>query len=523
MTTRKKHTDYWMASRPKRSLNSIPEILTDVACHFVNSQWDTKAHENFEDMLQAQGLKREGDLRGRNDDMGGGGGRTYMALLRSLGLLFKGADRRLYLTIAGEAIVNGNSPVEVLRGQLFKFQYPSPYSDNIKLDKRFKIKPVTFLFQLLTDPSLGGYITEGEIADCVISEATSNTAAMVRKVAGYILKHRQSGKPGPKTAEAYDSGKLSRANARDVANTFVNWVEYTQLAKRDRVGKKDSPLRLMPGLEKLAAELTADSVAAGLIRLNDTVNFQRRYGLALGRVKDTRSLTGAGNISKELQAKRYIQKTLFEMSCTRPIVRVTPELVDEVAQRTGLTAQVVEDTLSHMEFTNGSLDRFMTEYIDMSRSGKEKAIAFEKATENLFRELFRLEAKHLGQTGETDPDVYVWSTAGSFAGIVDNKAMADFSISETFNHKMADIYIPKYTKMPPGISPLKFFLYIAASFGTNIDAQLRKISDATGIDGAAINAYNIIQYAKTYLQRPDEDNLLALFTGNRQIMQADFC
>lgn len=133
--------NYWWVTRPKRKLNSIPEVLATFADLSLNQEWDGQrtSHLAYEEALEAAGLKRKGERR----DQTGGGARTYRAWLMSLGLIFKQeSSGKIMLTLAGEAIMNGASPVEVLTKQILKYQFPSAFSISrgVQVASRFKSK-----------------------------------------------------------------------------------------------------------------------------------------------------------------------------------------------------------------------------------------------------------------------------------------------------------------------------------------------------------------------------------------------
>ena len=118
--------NYWWVTRPKRKLNSIPDVLAVVAESTTEAIWvgERGTHLSLESELEKSGLKRIGDRR----DQTGGGGRTYKAWLVSLGLIFtQESTRKLQLTLAGEAILNGESPVKILTNQILKYQFPSEW------------------------------------------------------------------------------------------------------------------------------------------------------------------------------------------------------------------------------------------------------------------------------------------------------------------------------------------------------------------------------------------------------------
>ena len=167
--------NYWWVTRPKRKLNSIPEVLSTFAELSLNQQWTGQraSHLSLEDALEKAGLKRKGERR----DQGGGGARTYGAWLASLGLIFtQESTKQIKLTLAGEAIINGDSPVEVLKWQVLKYQFPSSFSigRNVNVSPRFKIHPFMFLLKLLSDDRIKS-LSQNEIANIIIVEAENET------------------------------------------------------------------------------------------------------------------------------------------------------------------------------------------------------------------------------------------------------------------------------------------------------------------------------------------------------------
>ena len=167
--------NYWWVTRPKRRLNIVPEVLASVAHETLNNQWEGQrwAHLSVEEALEQAGLKRQGERR----DQTGGGARTYIAWLSSLGLIFtQESTKQLKLTLAGEALLAGDSPVKVLTHQILKYQFPSSYSlsRGVQVSERFKIHPFVFLFKLINDARIG-YLTEEEIAKIIITEAENES------------------------------------------------------------------------------------------------------------------------------------------------------------------------------------------------------------------------------------------------------------------------------------------------------------------------------------------------------------
>ena len=185
--------NFWWVTRPKRKLNSIPEVLATFAEISLNQEWQGQrdTHLALEEALEESNIKRKGERR----DQTGGGARTYQAWVASLGLIFtQESTKQLKLTLAGEAIMNGDSPVTVLKNQVLKYQFPSSFSTSrgVDVSRRFKIRPFRFLLRLLMDSEVG-YLSEEEIAKVVITNAENETEACYRAVVGKLHDFRSDG------------------------------------------------------------------------------------------------------------------------------------------------------------------------------------------------------------------------------------------------------------------------------------------------------------------------------------------
>ena len=229
--------NYWWVTRPKRKLNSIPDVLAVFAESAMQEAWigQRGTHLSLEGELENSGLKRVGDRR----DQTGGGGRTYKAWLVSLGLIFTQAStKKLQLTLAGEAILNGESPVKILTNQILKYQFPSAFSvgHGVDVNRRFKIHPFWFLLKLLTDSRVQ-YLTQEEIAKIIIIEAVDESDKCYERIVTRLIEFRNFGDACLEKdfALKYTSSKGDVnftnpfAHLLDIANTIANWLEYTQL------------------------------------------------------------------------------------------------------------------------------------------------------------------------------------------------------------------------------------------------------------------------------------------------------
>lgn len=514
--------NYWWVTRPKRRLNTIPEFLSTFAEISLNEEWKGQrdTHLTLEEALEQAGLKRIGERR----DQTGGGARTYRAWVASLGLIFtQESTKQTKLTLAGEAIMEGESPVEVLKHQILKYQFPSSFSisRNVKVSSRFKIRPFRFLLRLLSDSRLEYYLTEEEIAKIVIVEADKETEKCYNYVVDRINKFRNYGdtcleedfntKYGPSKGKVNPEHPYS--HLLDVANTIVNWLEYTQLAKRN----EEKKLVILDDKQSEVAEILA-TTPNFIDRPEQKEYFQRKFGVDPKHSKDTRNLTETKTITYKIIAEQKIKQIFIAESLKKPIGKITPALVDKIIEQTGIDARFVEETLLKY-YPHGAIGSFMTEYFEMAFRGRDDATEFELATVELFKSAFRFEAEHVGPIGLT-PDVLILSNEDDYIGIIDNKAYSKYTISNDHKNRMIHNYIKTYKQGQK--QSISFFSYIAGGFGKNIDNQIKEIVDETKVYGSAISVTNVIKMveycnAKNYDHRKIRD----IFSVNRQVLMSD--
>lgn len=514
----------WWATRPKRKLNSVPEVLAALAEMSLDQQWQgqRETHLSLEDALEEAGLKRVGERR----DQTGGGGRTYLAWISSLGLVFtQESTRQLKLTLAGEAIMNGDSPVSVLKNQILKYQFPSSFSlsKGVEVSPRFKIRPFRFLLKILMDKRID-HISEEELAKVIITNAENETKECYEAVVKKLLAFRENGntileedffeKYAPKTGKVNPDHPFS--HLMDTANTFINWLEYTQLAKRS---DNDRLLRIIPEKAEEVKKILS-SAPPFIDRPQQHEFFQRKYGLDPKHQKDTRNLTQTQTITAKMIAEQKIRQAFVIESLKTPITRITSSLIDKICQQTGLEGRFVEEALVKL-YPHGAIGSFMTEYFDMAFKGRDEATEFEKATVTLFREVFGFETEHVGPIGLT-PDVLLISDSDGYAGIIDNKAYSKYTISNDHHNRMVHNYIEGFRNYCRQDKPLAFFSYIAGGFGNNIDGQLLKIIRETGIHGSAATVSHVIQMVEKQQDTPyTHAQIKNLFSVDRQITFAD--
>lgn len=542
------HHDYWFVTRPHRKLIRVPKSLAAFSGVAAGMQWNSNAElqMTYEDRLEALELKRAGEHTERARGRGGSGGRTHAQMLYALGLFFyhhesEGSGEEVHLTLAGQALVDQEDALPVLRKQVLAFQFPSAYSiaTSVNVDRRFRLRPFILLLRLLSEPRLGGYITDEEIAACVLGYATRHSAREATAIADRVLDYRQRGLESldgdfaSRFGNRKPADQLIRSTLKDVANTFSQWLRYTGFATESNGADFGRPeVKTVTALNidlihDIKDEITDWSAKPLLIMNEDTDTtyeatraaeaYQRTYGVKVGGTKDQRQISAIRRASANDRTVGLVSAALSHLYATTIVTEPTDQVIGSIVNHTGLDHETVRRGVSQLIATPRSgLGQFLDRYQQMAFSGTEEAIAFEKATAEVMRTVFNLEAAHVGQTGRV-PDVEVRSA--DWTGIVDTKAYAAYALESDHQLRMQTSYIPAYQ----GLSlPLGFFLYIAGGFSPSFTPNLRKIVAATGISGAGIAIQPWLDLIALY---PDSDlnheDLFGLWTMNREITSAD--
>lgn len=520
--------NYWWVTRPKRKLDSVPEVLAVFADISLNQVWNGQRGTQlaYEDALEEAGLKRVGERR----DHAGSGGRTYRAWLASLGLIFtQQSTGNIKLTLAGEAIMAGESPVKILSAQVLKYQFPSTFSISrgVQVSPRFKIRPFRFLLKLMMDDRIQ-WLTEDEIAKVIAVHAENETDKCYEDVVDRILQYRETGDAGLEDNffELYAPSRGKNEEKpfgylKDMANTMVNWIEYTQLAKRDK--DDNNHLSILEEKRDEVAKILSENPPFFRNPENEE-SYQRAYGCDPSHKKDTRNLAQTKTVTAQIIAEQKIRNAYISLSIKRPIVGIDSDLVQAIVEATGIDSSFAESALLRM-YPHGSIGAFMASYFEMAFKGTEEAVDFEKATTELFRDVFKYNAIHLGQTGsKSAPDILLISDGSGYQSIIDNKAYSKYSITGDHHNRMVHNYIEKigtYSECP---YPIGYFAYIAGGFTKTINAQLQKEADEAGVNGGAVTVSTFIKMIEQ--QNAGEknwthDDLRDLFTQNREIMLSD--
>ena len=503
--------DYWWVTRPKRKLNPIPEELAAFCSVALGKKWtkNRESHIAFEEELENTGTKRVGERR----DASGSGGRTHAAMLYSLGLWFE-KNEKVYLTLAGEAIMDGKPPVPVLKKQVIRFQYPSAYSASAKVTQRFKIRPFVFLLKLLNDSRIN-YLTQEEIALIVAIQAENESEKCFEKVVSEVIRYRTYGEE-IFSDDYLSSHEASKNNMMDVANTMMNWLDFTQLVYRERklIGIDDA---------KRSEVLNIISNPPAMIKYPVEADvYQRKYGVDPWHQKDTRNLLQTASISSQIIDRNRILRAFFSYSSLKPIARIDSQVVDYICNLTGTDYRFTESTLVQT-YPHGAIGGYLSSYRDMAFKGRDEAIDFEEATTNLFRDIFGYKATHLGQTGsKSAPDVLLLSDSEGYQAIIDNKAYSSYSITGDHHNRMVHNYLEGISNYSSYDLPIGFFTYIAGGFVRHIDQQIMIEVTESGVHGSGITVSNLISLIEYHQEKPySHGELRRIFGLDRQILLSD--
>ena len=504
--------DYWWVTRPKRKLNPIPEELAAFCSVALNKKWvgNREVQKEFEVELESSGTKRIGERR----EGSGSGGRTHATMLYSLGLWFE-KDEKVFLTLAGDAIIEGKPIVPILKKQVLRFQYPSAYSASVKVSPRFKIRPFIFLLRLLADERIQ-LLTQEEIAFIVCLEAENESNKCYEKVVDKILQYRSYGDT-IFPVNYFESHEATRSNLMDVSNTMMNWLDYTQLVYRETkvIGIDQSHIEEINDIINNPPRFIEYPVEPDV--------YQRKYGVDPWHQKDTRNILNTTAVSSRMIDKNRIIRAFFNYSSLKPICRITNDDIQFICQATGTDEKLVENVLQET-YPHGALGGYLSNYRNMAFQGRDEAVDFEIATTNLFKEVFNYNSIHLGQTGaKSAPDVLIISDNDGYQAIIDNKAYSKYSITGDHHNRMVHNYIEKITTYSECTYPIGFFTYISGGFVSHIDKQIQKEVEESGVHGSGITVSNLISLIEKQNEQPySHDSLRSIFGLDRQILLSDF-
>ena len=338
---------HWFVSRQKRQLTTILQALVAYSVVCNKKKWNVDLQLDFEDTLGGRDITEHGNLRARRAGQGGGGTRTLFKQMKDLGLVFLEDDnKKCRLTLVGEELVKGKiSFVEAMRMQLQRYQYPSAavWSGSGSVDHSFKVHPFQFMFRLLRDKRLDNTLSMEEMYGIVIHRAVSDSDAVFEDIVSRILRYRQND-----TDDFIDDTDTKTYS--NIANTFFNYISLTQYIDR---GYKTIMIR--SGKES-DVDAFIESSPTFIPNPELTENYLRKYGRGTAS-KDLRNFDRENTLSaKELREAR-IRREYVLLALKTPITGITPDIVINISNNTGIDQVVVERFLVQ-NYPHGNIDDF---------------------------------------------------------------------------------------------------------------------------------------------------------------------
>lgn len=447
-------------------------------------------------MLDEAGIKKKGNTRDGNP----GGMRTYLAQLSMLGLLYQDQEEQYRYTIAGQAVADGDNPLEVLQYQLLRHQYPSAYGLvlNVMIDPRMKVKPFMFLLRLFLDERLGGYLTCEDIAVPVIYGHNDDCYELcVEK----ILKARDA----DSIESVIDDFALDlytpRAgfgkntdNVLNIANTGKNYMEEAGLIVPVPKRRNKKAYAFNQNYLHIYERMKAES--GQFLRCGDksmAESFQRAYG-RYDKQKDTRSGKEL-EVGKESPEAAFVQFRYVLHANDNLFVADDTAFYDSMSQM-GIDSSTVAKAIAPYKAKRLSMDQ--NRFLEFANSGGQQANEFEKALVNLFISYGFDGCEWIGRKKSkfnwrgNFPDVLIRRKGCDEVGMADAKATSSYSLEHADMLKMKDTYVGSICELAPDAT-LGYFLYVAGGFKGDISRSLKQLEDATGVRVTAMDCRAVLR------------------------------
>lgn len=511
--------NHWFITRPKRRLTLVADTLRVFMAVAQGEKWrgNRKLHLMFEEALEQNGIKAVGERRDRQ----GGGGRTYASWLYAFGLYFFDKEGKVWTTLAGEGLLKNEPPAPILANQLMKFQYPSPYSVSIRLDKRFRVFPYRFILRLLLHKDLGGYLTEKEVG--LFASTLGETDKDLDKVVEAIEIYRNLGSSDDNISAILDDGweRKYTSNGKlqelvDIGNTMFNNLEITGLV--ERVNQPVPALKIRDDSVSTVKVILKNKVQL-FNRADEQEVFQRHYGLGLKNIKDIRNFSEAKVVTHHDAEAKKVVWSYYSLLSNSPLLKLEQSTYEKISKITAVPVKRVKEIVTGLGVTP-SFDIFEQRYLELSVSGQEGARAFEQATAGIFGEYgLGFDTEWIGFKPNS-PDVLVTSYGKEYGGILDSKAYKEYSLSGDHQRRMSVVYVPRYSEAIRKIGiPLKFYGYVAGDYIGNIEDGLNKISKQCNVNGFAVTAKALINLVRRHKEKSfSKQELLEFFTSNQRLL-----
>ncbi|MCK9331261.1 MAG: hypothetical protein M0Q94_15400, partial [Candidatus Cloacimonetes bacterium] len=394
---------------------------------------DASTQQAMYSLLDEMGLKRKAETRDKNP----GGMRTYFSQLECLGLIFKKQDGSFGLTLAGQAMCNGDNPLQVLQYLLLRHQYPSSYGlgQNVRIDPRMKVKPFLFILKLLNDTRLDCTLSDIDVQIPVIFGHTWDCYDFcVEK----ILQLRQTGEiidvldsPASDLYTPRGSSDCCKAlaNVKDIANTAMN---YLMAADFVETNNQTTPrtYSFNQNYEQIFSDIFDAEWNKFIENPDSRESFQRSLGRNLNQ-KDTRKEEDT-KAKKLSGAETIIQIKYIEYINSHPFLGDSISNFISSIQQYGFKSDSIADVIKPFQAKKDSLEE--TAYLEYANSGGTKSNEFEQATTNLLVELGFTKSAWIGRRKSQKnwrgnfPDVWIQPEGTRECGMADTKATSAYAL-----------------------------------------------------------------------------------------------
>lgn len=497
----------WMLSRPKRRID--PWTIFRVLSIFSTAKGlhTQEGQDALKEELERQHLKRDhGAYHPKS-----GGMRTYEAQLRSLGLLYR-REKQRELTVAGKALLQGTAtPLDILRTQLLRFQYPSTYGlgQNVWMSPLVKVKPFLFILDFLHDREIDS-LSEEELAVLVIYGHSHSSFELCKKKilqirSGSSLNGIVDSPNDVYTVKMKDAPLANRLKeARENANVAKNYLLAAAFISIDSSGACDR-IRMNPRAEGIYLE-EASSRSEFIPFPENEVNFQRAFG-RWDHQKDT-AATSVPKADKKSQKDAFVLFRFLDL-CESAPMRDIPEAFFVAMEGWNIDRKDVLRATQSVR--RKAYDYFEARFITLSIGGAPAATEFEKAVTKLINERLSLKAFHTGQRRVKNKTGGFADVAGNIdkksSFIVDAKAAPMYGLPVNDHRAMVD-YVESYSEIQEiSSTTLEFSFYVAGGFKQAILNELRALTEKCGVPCSAIDAETFLKICR----RPLEGKRLVKF------------
>ncbi|MFJ7735618.1 AlwI family type II restriction endonuclease [Lysinibacillus sp. NPDC097287] len=456
----------WFITRPERDPRYHADAIKalKVSTNNFTTKWqgNREAHKHFEEVLAANGLKRN------NISNDGSGGRTWCAMLKTFAYCYVDHDGYIKPTKVGQALLSDQKPFENVKKQILTLQIPNAYfletGFRPKFAASFRIRPARFLIRLVQSSELDYYITKEEITYFVLTAQHDN---QLQHVIQSIVKFRGSDFETKEVmkqeiAVEYDHRARNDHAARDyfqahsdVAHTFMMLCEYTELVEYHR---REAILKADHDLVDVAQKVIA--------YYDERYPFNARYLISSERMAQNNGLdidSYKANDYGEIKPAKNQEKFQNKIDA---ILNVIPnphemekdELLTHFAPVFGpRDAQKIVDNLDiHKQELKTIPPEFVENYL-----GELTPNEFEQLTTKILKAI-GFEVTYQPKLDGIPTEIEIFVKYKEHSGIIDTKHYpSGFSLSQNLANYMGSEYIPNYLNYDK--TPLSFYGYVTSA------------------------------------------------------------